>query len=127
MENYTVYIHRNKTNNKCYVGMTGKTTSRRWGRNGGGYLYTRQDGSFAHPKFARAIQKYGWDNFEHIIWADGLSKDDACKAERMLISIWNTIENGYNMATGGATGRLGLHHTLSTKEKISKIKNCETD
>ena len=122
MGNYTVYIHRNKINNKCYVGITGQATIKRWGRNGGGYLSTHSNGSLAHPKFGKAIKKYGWENFEHIIWANGLSRDDACRAERMLIAIWNTIENGYNMASGGETGWLGLHHTSSTKDKISKTK-----
>lgn len=127
---YTIYIHRNKINNKCYVGITCQTVHERW-RNGDGYLTKNSKGYYNQPKIARAINKYGWDNFEHIIWAENLSHDEACHIEKLLIAIWNTIDNGYNITKGGegTTGIsrygadnpfYGKKHNENTKKKISE-------
>ena len=56
---YSVYLHNNKINNKKYIGITKQKPKNRWGLNG--YNYN------SSPYFYAAIQKYGWDNFEHII------------------------------------------------------------
>lgn len=74
---YTVYIHRNKLNNKCYIGITSKSPRVRWG-NGSRYCGKSKNGEYKQPKFAHAIQKYGWDNFEHNILFTNLTKEKAC-------------------------------------------------
>ena len=51
MNNFYVYIHTNKINNKKYIGITCQNPSKRW-RNGNGYK---------NGYFAKAIKKYGWD------------------------------------------------------------------
>ena len=61
---YTIYIHRNKINNKAYIGQTCNDPKKRW-ENGNGYK--------KQPHFYNAIQKYGWDGFEHIIWGENLT------------------------------------------------------
>ena len=48
--NYKVYIHTNKTNNKKYIGTTRQKVTDRW-KSGQGYIY--------NIHFYRAIQKYG--------------------------------------------------------------------
>jgi len=58
MNNWSVYVHINKINNKKYVGQSVNLKAR-WESNG--YYYRDS------PYFYAAIQKYGWDNFEHII------------------------------------------------------------
>ena len=59
MDNYKVYVHVNKINGKLYIGLTkSKNPNRRW-ENGNGYRN--------NILFNRAIQKYGWDSFEHIV------------------------------------------------------------
>ena len=63
--NYCVYMHTNKINGKRYVGQTCKKPEYRW-VNGKGYK--------GSPHFFSAIQKYGWNNFEHQIIAEKLSK-----------------------------------------------------
>lgn len=94
--NYCVYIHRNIINNKAYIGITKyeDNPNRRW-RNGEGYK--------GNQHFYNAIQKYGWNNFEHVIWADKLSEEEAKKIEIMLIALFSTtIPNyGYNVSLGG--------------------------
>lgn len=111
---YCVYIHTNKINGKKYIGQTvyGNEPNIRW-RNGTGYIHS--------PHFYNAIQKYGWDNFEHEIIASNLTKDEACNFEQLLIAKMKTYDNnyGYNMTFGGE-GASGRHPTEETKHKISE-------
>ena len=117
--NYCVYIHTNKINKKSYVGITCQRPERRW-RNGNGYVKKNQ------PIFYNAIQKYGWDNFEHIIFADGLSEEEAKNYEKHLIALYKTNvargggdAQGYN-STDGGEGFTGHKHSEKTRKKISE-------
>lgn len=109
-------MHINKINQKRYIGLTGKEPSERWGKNGSGYRYNKQ------PAFNRAIEKYGWDNFEHIILQEGLSKDDACTKEIEYIEEYRTQDPqfGYNIQPGGQLGNKGINFSDETKKKISE-------
>ena len=94
-DTYSVYIHLNKIDGKCYVGVTKKINPNdRW-HNGNGYNY--------NIYFYRAIQKYGWDNFEHIIFAKNLIKQEASNMERLLIEKLHADNEkyGYNLCSGG--------------------------
>lgn len=106
-KNYTVYMHRNKINDKAYIGLTRQSAQDRW-RNGKGYKHCL--------KFNRAIEKYGWDNFEHIIICEGLSEEEASKLEIELIEECDTINNGYNISLGGST----TNHSQETLQKMSR-------
>ena len=48
---YIVYQHKNKINNKIYIGITSRTPQERWGKQGCNYKTS--------PYFYNAIQKYG--------------------------------------------------------------------
>ena len=104
---YSVYIHTNKINNKRYIGLTKQDPEKRW-RNGNNYLHS--------PHFKRAIEKYGWDNFEHEIYSSSLTAEQASALEKELIKKFNTTnENyGYNLDAGG----FYTQHSESTKDKI---------
>lgn len=93
--NYYVYIHRNKMNNKIYVGITMQQPKRRW-LNGLGYIKNRD--------FYSDIQKYGWNNFEHKILYENLSMQDACEKESELIQQYKIKCPSlvYNLTSGGA-------------------------
>ena len=80
--NYTVYMHTNKTNNKVYVGITYRNVQERW-QNGLGY---KKD----QPVFYNAIRKYGWDGFEHIVFAEHLTEKEAKHMEILLIALYKT-------------------------------------
>lgn len=107
---YTVYQHKNKINGKVYIGITMQEPEKRWGPNGSHYKTS--------PYFYSAIQKYGWDNFEHIILFTGLTKEEACLKEQELIKEYNSInrEFGYNSTSGGEIFIMNEE----TKQKISK-------
>ena len=108
-DNFTIYIHRNKINNKVYIGQTSQDVNKRW-NNGEGYKTS--------PKFYKAIKKYGWDNFEHIILYNNLSLEEANKMEIELIKKYNSTNDkyGYNITQGGKN----FHHSEETKKKISE-------
>ena len=117
---WCVYMHTNKINNKVYVGITSRKPQRRWGRNGSNYQKENQ------PAFVNAIQKYGWDSFEHIIFAENLTKNEAVSLERGLIALYKTNCNrytnpsfGYNLTDGGE-GTLGHHISDEGRASISE-------
>ena len=111
---YTIYVHINKLNNKCYVGQTCQAVAKRW-KNGAGYL----DGS--QPKFENAIKKYGWANFEHKIIYTNLTLEEANKLEKELIKQYDSINNGYNISSGG-DGNPGHKLSEEARAKISRAK-----
>ena len=116
-KSWVVYIHTNKINGKKYVGMTSNVKSRFSG-NGRNYLHKNKKGEYSQPLFARAILKYGWENFSHEIVEENLSLENANKLEKELIIKYDTqnTKKGYNIREGGSHGKLGE----KTKEKLSK-------
>lgn len=98
--------------------------------NGRGYKHSSH--------FYNAIQKYGWDNFDHEIIAEGLSKEEAQQMEMDYIKKFNTQDNnfGYNISRGGewheyseeakqrvsekfkGSGNPNYGHRLSDEERI---------
>ena len=106
--NYTVYMHKNKINGKIYIGITRQEPKKRW-NNGIGYN---------NQYFKRAIEKYGFDNFEHLILYERLTQKEAEQKEIELITFYKSNQRkfGYNIANGGNT--IGKH-SEKTKTKIS--------
>lgn len=111
---YCVYIHINRSNNKTYVGQTDNLT-RRWRNNGIEYEKC--------PYFYHAIEKYGWNNFDHIVLISNLTKEEADKYEQFYIDYYHSRynENGYNIREGGSHGALAEE----TKEKLRKIAQAK--
>ena len=110
---WTVYVHISPSN-KCYVGITSqKPVSQRW-RNGKGYIKNQY--------FYRSIEKYGWSNFQHNIIAENLTKHEACEFEKTLIKELksNDYHFGYNICSGGESGKHGVPTSKLQKEVTSK-------
>lgn len=106
---FSVYMHINRINNKRYVGITSQSPKKRWGKNGIGYN--------KQPYFWRAIQKYGWENFEHIVITDNLQPNEAYLKEQELISQYQLtdVNFGYNQSIGGEKGSLGSYNGSTSK------------
>lgn len=134
-EKYCVYCHINKTNGKKYIGITKQKPERRW-RNGKGYK---------SQIFSKAIEKYGWDNFEHTILEDNIPENLIEYKEQYYIQLYNTVvPSGYNSTTGGEhfeandelkrrfsesrkgilPKNLDILHTQEVRDKISKALKC---
>lgn len=107
MNNYFVYKHTGPSG-KVYIGITKQEPRVRW-KNGRGYA--------DNPRFINAIDKYGWDSFDHEIVAEGLSKADAETMEIRLIAAYDSTnpDYGYNLALGGNAN----NPTDEVKRKIS--------
>jgi len=108
---WCVYIHTNKINGKKYVGQTCKKPEIRW-NNGVGYK--------SSTYFFSAIKKYGWNNFDHEIIAENLTKEQADELECFLIKKLKTINAkfGYNLCDGGSRGK----QNEATRLKMSQIQ-----
>ena len=75
------------------------------------------------PRFFNAIQKYGWDNFWHIIIKRNMSITEASTMERYFIKIFRLQDPdyGYNISEGGGKPPyIGHPLSESTKQKIGK-------
>lgn len=113
---YFVYRHV-APNGKMYVGITSKSNPiQRWGTNGIHYKNNKH--------FWNAIQKFGWDNFSHIIVAHGLSVDTACHLEEYLIKKYDSMTTGYNQTSGGVCPTEVTDEIRGTiSEKVRKYHN----
>ena len=111
---YIVYKHITPCG-KIYIGQTKGTMTKRAGS--GGIFYKQC------PYFYHAIKKYGWDNIEHIIVSDNLSKKEADYLEKYMISYYNTMDSryGYNLTKGGD----GVEGRTVSEETRTKIKNAQ--
>lgn len=120
---YIVYMHKNKINGKVYIGITSINPKRRWDCGRG---YKNQ------VLFYRSIQKYSWENFEHIILFENLDKKVAEQKETELIKQYksNNKKYGYNIANGGnCAGSASEETRMKMSERMKKnnpMKNKET-
>ena len=109
MANYCIYCYTNNINGKKYIGQSKDVTRRCHPSNYKGCT-----------KFYHAIEKYGWNNFTQTILADGLTIDEANIKEEYFISLYNTIENGYNLKSGG----LNCEYSEDSIRKMSE--HCQS-
>ena len=120
MDKYIIYKHISPSG-KIYIGQTINYEKR---CTPGNYK--------SSPYFYHAIQKYGWNNFEHIIIDICFTQEEANRLEKLYIAFYNTTnpEYGYNLSEGGNYKCIlkgennpfyGQHHTEETKQKLSEL------
>lgn len=119
MKSYLIYKHTNKINGKCYIGQTCYNNPvHRWHSDGSGYK--------AQQKFYRAILKYGWENFEHQVLVEGLTKQEADELEIAYIEQFDSIRHGYNLLIGGSgqtTQSKPIYKLSLTKEILAEYSS----
>lgn len=109
MDNFSVYLHKSPSG-KVYVGITKKKRVKdRWD-NGNGYRN--------NIIFYKAINKYGWDNIEHIVLFNNLAESRAKSLEVDLIRHYKNLGISYNITDGGE-GTYGWTPSKETRRKIS--------
>lgn len=105
---YYIYKHTNKANGKCYIGQT-KNIKWRW------YPANYKCCS----KFYRAILKYGWDNFTHEILKI-CDEGNVDYFEIYYIKLYDSIQNGYNLDSGGCKNKTQSPETIQKKSNFMK-------
>jgi len=109
--NSCVYCHTCKINGKKYVGQTkhGDDPNKRW-RDGTHYE--------SNQYFTNAINKYGWENFDHEILKEHLTIEEANYWEEYYTAQYksNDPEFGYNLTSGG---KKPLEISEETRQKCS--------
>lgn len=108
---YCVYKHISP-DGRIYIGITSQNPITRW-QGGNGYK--------GNTYFTRAINKYGWENFQHIIIADNLTEEKAKQLEISLISFYHSNERayGFNISSGGES-KAGTTISEWHKQRISQ-------
>lgn len=130
--NLIVYKITNKTNGKCYIGITTCGLSQRWAKH---CSTARCSGK---KVFHRAIRKYGAENFiVESIDNTAKSLEELYSKEKEYIKQYNTFDShqGYNCTDGGelfimtseerlkrSKRMLGRKLSEETKRKISETK-----
>jgi len=115
---FYIYCHI-APNGKRYIGQTRLKPEHRWCR---GHGYDSQQ------HFSRAIDKYGWDNFDHVILCSVSSKEYADFLEQWFIAKWDTTnpDNGYNHSKGGGGGN-GVTWDAERKRAFSEYMSGENN
>lgn len=121
-----IYIHINKTNGKVYVGQT-INVERRW----------RSRYKYKQPYIRKAVLKYGWGGFDHIVVVEDIqTQEELNNLERLWIIVLNSTgrNNGYNLVPGGlqgssALGRLGgiaSNKNPENRNRLNKLRTFES-
>ena len=106
-QEWFVYAHILKVDGRRYIGQT-NNLSARW-----------KPSAYKNcVKFYNAITLYGWDAFEHTVLEENLTLEQANEREEYYIALYNTIENGFNLLSGGMN-RLA---SQETKDKMSQTR-----
>ena len=124
-----IYAIRNKVNDKYYVGKTVKTFYKRY------CIKDKKNpiedlSKNTHNKYLkRAINKYGFENFEVIPVLDkAYSKEQLDELEKYYIALYRTEKYGgvYNITTGGDDGYTIINNFVTKLKNINIIKNTKT-
>ena len=111
-----IYLHRSPSG-KSYVGQTTMNPpSLRW---------SSKDAYRANGYFAAAIQKHGWENFEHKILAEVVADTKELLIEKLnelepiYMQQYNTLTpNGYNIQPGGYNAPCADETKQKIREKL---------
>ena len=97
-KHWKVYMHISKIDGKAYCGITSKTLRTRFGINGAGYKTC--------TRFYEAIQRDGWDNFDHVLIMPDGTREEAEFLEQSIIKACHLTDfnRGYNTFDGSIDG-----------------------
>ena len=112
-----IYKITNIQNNKTYIGQTIRPVEHRFNR----HINDAQN-DILDTHFARAIRKYGKENFIIEIIDTAQTQEELNKKEQYWIRWYDSINNGYN-ETDAISKCGGNTYQSKTKEEMSIIKD----
>lgn len=108
-----IYKVTNKVNEKCYIGQTSQSLTRRKNSHRSESKNTRYKSIF-HA----ALKKYKEESFDWEILCECDDLKELNDKEIYYIEYYDTYNNGYNLTLGGG-GSTGFKHSEETKNKLS--------
>lgn len=111
-----IYSYKNKQNGKRYIGQTINPEQRKKAHI--------SDSTHIDTKFYRAVRKYGWSEFEYEILANSEDREELDKLEVEFIKEFNSIQEGYNIRSGGEHPIMG-EETKKKLQKANAFQNAE--
>jgi group I intron endonuclease len=110
-----VYKITNKINGKSYIGQTVQDFECRLSQH-----FSKSD-----TVIQKAIRKYGKENFEYTIIDNAESIEQLNSKECFWIKFYRTltVQNGYNVKTGGSNARLTLEEKKIVSKKTKEAMN----
>ena len=108
--------------NKSYIGLTTRSLKTRFREHTNSWKkLKRRNISYTNyqPKLF-----YAFDKYDPILWSTEVlyetnNKDELCTKEKHYIEFYDSINNGYNILTGGQDGWQNIELEISHKEKIA--------
>ena len=118
---HKIYVYTNKVNGKVYVGRTCATLKVRAGRGGKNYKRC--------SLFWKAIQKYGWENFEGEIIEEGLTNNEASEKEVFYIEKFEAYnpDKGYNIIKDSREGQDTVRKNMSKSQRNKKLTDSHIE
>lgn len=97
MKSYSIYVIKNKVNDKVYIGQTSQRVKNRFAQ----HMKPCTLVSRGNYKFYKAIKELGKENFYYEILEMDVPESKAKEREIYYIEKYNSYENGYNSTPGG--------------------------
>jgi group I intron endonuclease len=111
-----VYLIRNKTNDKVYVG-SAVSIRTRWAR----HLKMLRSRTHDNIKLQRAWDKHGESAFEFEIAAN-CPHEELLRAEQLAIDAFDAVNTGYNIAKVAGSSMRNRTHSEATKLQMSRTR-----
>lgn len=110
-----IYKITNIQNNKCYIGQTIRPIEQRFHRH-------INDAEKLNTHFAKAIRKYGKENFKIEIIDTAKNQNELNQKEQYWIRYYDSVKNGYN-ETDAINKCGGNTYQSKTAEEMKVIRN----
>lgn len=111
-----IYIITNDVNSKVYIGQTTKTLENRIQNHKNSLV------SGVNTHLYNAMRKYGWDKFHFNVIAEVFDQESLDHLEEYYIKKYDSIRNGYNMASGGS---VNVMYSDVVKDKHDKVMRSD--
>jgi group I intron endonuclease len=115
---YKLYKITNTVNGKLYIGITKLPIQQRWAKH-------LKDSLFPKYPLHHAINKHGKENFIIELLEESIDRAYISNLEEPLILIYNSRNNGYNVAKGGYGGDLGPEANNKRKHTVKNLSQAK--